>query len=221
MVLMFAGALLATLNLALGAPANDILAQLVRESPVCFHAALPKSHVSEEIFDAWLDRLINRDWSMPTTPTLAYDPVRYTGKGTRFVNAGFKGASTASYDPRHRILLACEFYSSGAALYVIANVPPPPFPVAVADLTGFQTASGIRLGSTVDAVRRVYGSAPLVLFRPGHAGLGYARYIREPEPKAAPAAAPTAAFTPTPFGIWTWFEIRAGRVVAIERSAGF
>ncbi len=151
--------------------------------------------------------------------TLTSDPLPLDFSPSKnFVgHVGGGGGVRMLYDRPHRILALCSVEDTLEEIIVYSNVPPPPFAVAHVNLSEVRTKRGLHLGSTIDEVRRIYGPAPLVRFAPGHRGLSYSRYT----PVSTPAPGPNALPTYTPFGIWTWFEIRAGRVVAIERSTGF
>jgi len=212
-------AVLAMLVLCVAAATGSARADMFAYDPDAVQCGYEKDRnvaaLSAQDIPAAFFRDLPRFPPLPQSATRAGDPIRLDfSRSKNFVgHVGGGGGVRILYDRPHRILAMCSVADSAESLIVVANVPPPTFAVAGADLSSVETTRGLHLGSSIDDVRRVYGPAPLVVFRPGHAGLGYARFTPVPGPKTPP--------TMSPFGIWTWFEIRGGRVVAIERSTGF
>lgn len=149
------------------------------------------------------------------TPTMARDQIHLDFSPSKnFVgHVGGGGGSRAIYDPQHELLALCQVYDTAEGFFLQQHVPPPPFAVARGNLSAFATARGIRLGSTVADVKRVYGAAAIVHFGGSHFGLSYQRLVPVPGPRTPP--------TFSPFGIYTWFDIVNGRVASIGRLTGF
>jgi hypothetical protein len=114
-------------------------------------------------------------WSFPMTPTDARDTIRVDfSPSENFVgHVGGGGGARAIYDSRHQLLALCQVYDSAEGFYLEEHVPPPLFPVARGDLTNFATSRGIRLGSPVADVKRVYGPTSIVHFGDSRFGLSY------------------------------------------------
>ncbi len=171
---------------------------------------------SNEAVDAWLDKVASRDFRLPTSETTVHDSfaLDFTG-GTNYVgHSGGGGGSRIVYDSKHGLLALCQVYDTAKGIFLLSHVPEPPFAVPHGDLTTIATQHGIGLHSSIAAVRAVYGPAPIVQLAKGHYGLAYERFDRTVSRTQAPP-------TPTPFSVYTWFDIANGHVVAIERTTGF
>jgi hypothetical protein len=174
--------------------------------------------VSNEVARKWLDSVVSTKWRLPMEPTSTRDPLRVDLSASKnYVgHFGGGGGSRMVYDEPHHILAVCQVYDTASAVFVFSNVSAPPAALGVPhrDLSHVSTLRGIRLGDTVDKVRRIYGPAPIMTFSEGHSGVGYQRSDSAVDgPKSPP--------TYTPFGVETWFEIVNGRVASLERLTGF
>jgi hypothetical protein len=173
------------------------------------------SATSDEDFGAWLDHHVWMRWSLPMTPTDTRDPIRVDfSPSDNFVgHVGGGGGARVIYDSRHQLLALSQVFDTAAGFFLEEDVPPPQFPVARGDLATFETARGIRLGSTDADVKRVYGPASIVHFGDSRYRLSYQRFV----PVSGPRTPPTFS----PFGVYTWFNIVNGRVASIGRLTGF
>jgi hypothetical protein len=167
--------------------------------------------VSAETVDSFLKRFVTTFPMVAQTSTAIEDPmgaIDFSVSKNFLGHIGGGGGAKVLYDPVHRILAVCSNFDSGQALYVVPNVPTPPFTVAHADLSSFATEHGLRLGSSATAVEHVYGRAPLVALGRGDMAFAYKRFI------------PTGAGF-SPFGVYTYFVIKQDKVSAITRITGF
>jgi len=169
------------------------------------------SMTSNETLNAWLARYTSYDSRPTETRTRARDRMSFDfSVGKNFVgHVGGGGGARVVYDPRHRIVALCQVYDTAQGFYVFANAPVPPFAVATADLDGFATEHGIRIGSTIADVKGVYGPAEFVNLGGSRIGLSYVRVD------------PPAPGWQSSYSTSTWFEIAHGKVVAIARITGF
>ncbi len=168
---------------------------------------------SNEAVDAWLDKVASRDFRLPTSKTTVHDSfaLDFTADKNYVGHSGRGGGSRIVYDSKNRLLALCQVYDTAKGIFLLSHVPQPPFAIPHGDLTTIATQHGIGLHSSIAAVRAVYGHAPILQLAEGHYGVAYERFDRTvPQTQAPP--------TQAPFGVYTWFEIANGHVVAIERT---
>jgi hypothetical protein len=166
---------------------------------------------SNETFNAWVNHYLTED----DTPLEKYSPTHATDAMNVDVttnkyfrgHVGGGGGTFAKYDAKHRVLGYCQFYDTAEGLYLVGNIGPPPFAVTRGDLSGFSSRAGLRLGSTIADVRRVYGPASTVTAN-GKSELRYIRYIKVPNSRSSMI-------------ITTSFIFVNGRVTQIARTSGF
>ena len=173
---------------------------------------LTDAATSNETFNAWIrHNQLDVDGHVrePDTETRATDAMAINVTSARYFrgHVGGGGGTWAIYDPHHRVLAYCQMYDTAQGLFIAGNIRPPPFPVLQCDLSAFASRNGLRLGSSVSAVRRVYGWSSFVSVH-GKPELRYARFIKSKDSRDSA------------FGISTVFVFMHGNVVQIERISG-
>jgi hypothetical protein len=167
-------------------------------------------------FFGWADRYVSRLGAEPFTTTSVVDAVRLTFATSLYYRsrerANDKGYTQALYDPQHRLLAFCWHPDAWEEFALVADVPPPPFPVVHADLARVVTKHGIHLGSSVAQVEAVYGRSRLVRIKGRPPELSYLREIPMPDPNGLYSS---------PEGVETWFAIVNGRVASMSLGIGF
>lgn len=139
--------------------------------------------------------------------TAAGDTVSYPGNRSVWFQGHTGGAGNGEYaqfDARANLLARCMHFDTGEGIQVERAAAAPPYiPRAV---LAFATGRGLRIGSPLAAVERVYGKAHPQKTR---AGTAYAYESRTP-----------MAHSSLPFVVSTVFFVRHGRVAAIVRIEG-
>jgi hypothetical protein len=142
---------------------------LARVPSPAFGEHVDRSHVEDRIIDP-----AGTGMDVFLGATTVYGGTRFV-YGTAGPPKGF-----AVYDPVHRIAYYDEGCCSWHDVVVASDVGPPPKKIATRSLTGLRTASGLRLGDSILAVERVYGSSRLrrVRGQPSRRTLSYVHSFR-------------------------------------------
>ncbi len=189
-------------------------------SPFAFACSATSGHGTaatsyRQLLD-WTDRYASIAAPDPTTTTRTVDSVvlGFSRSPQYLSRKGDKSKAFAAvlYDARHRVLALCFDDDAWSSFSLVANVPPPPFAVAEADLAGAVTQRGIHLGSPVGQVEAVYGRSHLVHVRGRPPQLSYLREIPMPAP---------SGLRYSPESAEAWFTIVDGHVASISLATGF
>lgn len=140
--------------------------------------------------------------------TTVHDPVRYPSARAGWFQGHIGGGGNGellAFDPAMHVLARCSHGDTVESIEVSRTRRAPPAYVPRASFA-FSTQRGLRVGSTVADIERVYGQT-----RPLHTvqGLAYAYERDIPLPGSN-----------LPYVVRTVFFVHAGRVVAVIRSAG-
>lgn len=142
------------------------------------------------------------------TPTAVRDGVRYPGAKAAWFQGHSGGADNGEkveYNPQSHVLARCMHFDTQEAIDISLHAITPPRYVPHGAFE-FSTQHGLRIGSTVEEIQRVYGAAnPLHTVQ----GLAYAYERRIP-----------LAGSNLQYVVQTIFFVRGERAIAIVRWAG-
>lgn len=210
---MFALSMLLSLSMQSTQSAAATAAKVVdSDAVVCPYSKTDDSvGVSNEIFDAWFNKLPynGNEVRIQSTSTAVSDRIAVDlSRGVNFVgHVGGGGGSRAEYDSHRKVLIACQVYDTAQAVFIIGRVGKPPFSVGAVDARRVHTARGIALGSTLSKVMRVYGKGRVVNAGSGRLFICYERTL-------------PLRGSSLPYTISTTFGIARGHVISIERETG-
>jgi hypothetical protein len=106
---------------------------------------------------------------------------RILQKGTAlYFGSGEPQQGRVLYDSVHRIALYYVGCCAGRTYVLAAGVPPPPTPVASADLSAVRTARGAALGMTMKEVVAAYGKAVPYIAVSGAPVVSYTTFSSDP-----------------------------------------